>query len=193
MDRRTGAKFLVDTGLELSVLPRGWTGRQVRPASLKLYAANGTPIRTYGERRMDLNLGLRRSYVWPFIVADVSQPILGADFLSRYNLLVDMRSKRLIDGITGLKAQARLTDATVHSVSTLKRDTSTHYLLKDFIEITRPGGKKSVKHEVRHHIVTKRPPFADKVRRLTPERQRFAKSEIQQWVADGVCKPGSGQ
>uniref|UniRef100_A0A1X7VY68 Uncharacterized protein n=1 Tax=Amphimedon queenslandica TaxID=400682 RepID=A0A1X7VY68_AMPQE len=57
---------------------------------LTLQAANGTCITTYGKRSLTLDLGLRRSFQWVFIVADVAVPILGADFLRHFGLVVDM-------------------------------------------------------------------------------------------------------
>ena len=58
-------------------------------------AVNNTPITTYGQRSLTLNLGLRRSLPWIFIIADVQNPILGADFLRRFGLLVDMKQRQL--------------------------------------------------------------------------------------------------
>ena len=65
-------------------------------------AVNETPIRTYAKRSLNLNLGLRREFSWIFIVADVHKPILGADFLRHFGLLVDMAQHRLIDTTTHL-------------------------------------------------------------------------------------------
>jgi hypothetical protein len=47
-----------------------------------------------------LNLGLRRDFTWRFMVADVTHPLIGADFLSHFGLLVDCRNNRLLDGTT---------------------------------------------------------------------------------------------
>ena len=44
---------------------------------------------------MMLNLGLQK-YSWRFIIADVTQPIMGADFLCSHSLLVDLANERLI-------------------------------------------------------------------------------------------------
>jgi hypothetical protein len=49
-----------------------------------------------------LDLRLRREISWHFVVADITGPIIGSDFLSFYNLLVDIRHRRLIDNITNL-------------------------------------------------------------------------------------------
>lgn len=52
-DRNTGEKFLIDTGADISVLSTrmfGLTKRTI-PAAFKVYAANGTAINIFGERR----------------------------------------------------------------------------------------------------------------------------------------------
>ncbi|GFV16799.1 transposon Ty3-I Gag-Pol polyprotein [Trichonephila clavipes] len=69
---------------------------------LELYAANGSRISTYGIIELELDFGLRRSFPWSFLVADVSDPIIGADFLQRFELLIDIRNRRLLDGLTSL-------------------------------------------------------------------------------------------
>jgi len=59
-DKNTGLKFLVDTGADISLIPRSSMGRGVRPAPIQLFAANGTRIPTYGEKLLVLNFGIRR-------------------------------------------------------------------------------------------------------------------------------------
>ena len=86
--RTQGLRFLMDTGAEVSVLSPTRTERGRPRECLTLHAANGTSIATHGTRSLTLSLGLRRTFRWVFIVADVEQPILGADFLSHFNLLV---------------------------------------------------------------------------------------------------------
>ena len=80
-DRSNGFRFLVDTGAEVSVIPPTPTDRRNRRDNLNLQAVNDTPIATYGNRLFTINIGLRRNFQWIFIVADVKQPIIGADFL----------------------------------------------------------------------------------------------------------------
>jgi hypothetical protein len=90
--------LLVDTGDDLCVCPRsclreGWTH------DLRVVAANGTTVHTHCCITLRLDLGLRREFSWRFVVADVTGPIIGSDVFSFYNLLVDMRHRRLIDVI----------------------------------------------------------------------------------------------
>lgn len=79
--------FLIDTGANVSVIPVTKTNLKCRNQiknNYKLFAANGTEINTYGIVTLELNLGLRRSFKWPFIICDVSKPIIGADFLKAH-------------------------------------------------------------------------------------------------------------
>ena len=104
-DRNSSFRFLVDTSEEASVVPPSAAERKHRQERSNLQAVNGTPIATYGSRSITLNLGLRRTFRWVFIIADTPFPILGADFLRHYSLLVDMRHNRLFDTLTQLKVQ----------------------------------------------------------------------------------------
>ena len=70
-----------------------------RQARAPLQAANGTPISTYGIRDVELCFGDQR-FSWDFITAKVTIPLLGADFLCAYGLLVDIKGHRLIDAVT---------------------------------------------------------------------------------------------
>jgi hypothetical protein len=80
--------------------PHRLVPRRKERANYDLCAAIGTTIRTYGWQPLCLNLGLRQDFMWQFIMADVTHPIIGVDFLSHFGLLVDCRNNRLLDGIT---------------------------------------------------------------------------------------------
>jgi hypothetical protein len=84
--------FLVDTGSDLCVYPRRLVPRRKERANYDLCSANGTTIHTYGWLPLSLNLGLHRDFTWRFVVADVTQSIIGVDFLSQFGLLVDCRN-----------------------------------------------------------------------------------------------------
>lgn len=134
-DKNNGTSFLVDTGAEISVLPKRFAiHRQLTTDNLRLYAANGTTINTFGDRLICVNLGLRRQFKWRFIVADVTKPILGADFLQHYGLLVDIRNRRLVDSITNISTPARVVNASSsESVHIISRDKSVfHDILLNF-------------------------------------------------------------
>lgn len=65
--------------------------------SNKLFAANGSCIDTFGTKNMTLDLELRLELFWAFIITNVSQPILGADFIHHYGLVVSLKQKWIED------------------------------------------------------------------------------------------------
>lgn len=194
-DRITKIQFLIDTGSDLCVYPRSAV-REPRPkTNYNLFAANGTAIATYGYIQLELNLGLRRAFTWRFVVADVSKPIIGVDFLGFYNLLVDCRNQRIVDGVTSLIAptpQQQSADniSSVRTICSTLDDTPYHRLLREFPEITRPAGKPSVpKHSTVHQIrTTPGPPVFGRPRRLDPERLSIAKQEFDAMLQNGTAR-----
>ena len=85
-DRQTKVRFLIDTGADLCVFPHTKLPKPRAKSKYKLSAANGATIATYGTITLSLDLGLRRQFTWRFVVADVSKPIIGSDFLGHYGL-----------------------------------------------------------------------------------------------------------
>ena len=107
-DKGHKCRYLIDTGAAVSVLPKSCANGILDADSLPLVAANNSTIHTYGTCQRVVDVGLKREYLWTFIVEDVQQPIIGADFLIHYNLLVDLRSRCLRDMRTGLAIAASL-------------------------------------------------------------------------------------
>ena len=95
----------MDTGSEVSVIPPTPADRRRQLDKFTLTAVNNTPICTYGKRFLNLNLGLRRPLSWTFVIAEVQKPIIGADILQHFGLLVDMRKQLLTDGHTYIRPQ----------------------------------------------------------------------------------------
>ena len=162
-DKRNKCRYLIDTGAAVSVLPRSCANGTVDADSLPLVAANNSTIATYGTSKRIVDVGLKKEYSWTFIVADVKQPILGADFLIHYNLLVDLSGRCLRDMRTGLAIPVTLSSIKPLSLNRIDsiRNEYTE-LLNQFPELTRPTMKgETVKHGITHKIVTKgHPVFA---------------------------------
>ncbi|KAG7309898.1 hypothetical protein JYU34_004412 [Plutella xylostella] len=192
-DRKSKQQYLIDTGSDVCVFPK--TAVRTLPktkTSYQLYAANGTIIATYGYLNLHLDLGLRRDFEWRFILADVTKPIIGVDFLGHYNLLVDCRNQRLVDGITSLITPAHQHPGIdeINSVRTTMESTPYHQLLREYPDITRPAGKPGApKHNVVHHIrTTPGQPVASHPRRLDPERLQIAKKEFDDMLLCGTAR-----
>ena len=193
-DKLTGQRYLVDTGAEVSVIPPSRTERHRQPEPLTLQAINNTSIRTYGKRSFTLDLGLRRSFRWVFVIADVERPILGADFLRHFALLVDMRHHRLADGLTHLHIQGITCNAQSPSPSILPRKPTSTYakILAEFPSLIQPCTSEApVKHDATHHIATTGPPVSARARRLAPDRLRVARQEFDHMLELGIIQPSS--
>ena len=194
-DKRNKCKYLIDTGAAVSILPKSCANRISDADCLPLVAANNTTIITYGTSKRVVDVGLKRDYTWNFIVADVQQPILRADFLIHYSLLVDWRSRCLRDMRTGPAIPASLSSITPLS---LNRVDAVHNdytkLLGQFPELTRPTTKgETVKQSITHKIVTKEHPVFARPRRLAPDKLVTAKSEFDDMIKLGVIKPSDSE
>ena len=86
----------MDTGAEVSVLPTSSHERFFNNPGPALVAANGSSIKTYDKRTVTIELPVGRLQ-WTFVLANVSKPLLGADFLTANFLLVDMQHYRLVN------------------------------------------------------------------------------------------------
>ena len=125
----------------------------------------------------------------------MQQPIIGADFLIQYSLLVDLRSRCLRDMRTGPAIPASLSSITPLS---LNRVDAVHNdytkLLGQFSELTRPTTKgETVKHGITHTIVTKGHPVFARPRRLAPDKLVTAKCEFDDMIKLGVIEPSDSE
>ncbi|KAJ1518943.1 hypothetical protein ONE63_011445 [Megalurothrips usitatus] len=137
-----GARGGSDSGLCWYHERRLLTGRRHVKTNYALSAANNSNIATYGLFLLKLNLpGLRRDLTWSFIVADVSVPIIGSDFLAHYHLLPDCKWKRLHDATTGLFADCQSRSIAQPSVRAVAVDLPGADILAEFPDVTRPAGR----------------------------------------------------
>lgn len=195
-DDISGRSFLVDTGAQVSVLPV--PANECSSFSMngpRLQAANGSAIQTYGHVCLTISIGGRR-FSGRFIRANVQRPLLGADFLLKNNLLVDLPRRRLVladdlstvagatyqsDDISPLGLAAAIDDLDIYN-----------RLLRQFPEITQPDFTlSSPKHGVTHHIPTTGPPVWARPRRLDPSKLNAAKREFDHLQQLGIIRPSS--
>ena len=139
-DAATNRKFLVDTGADVSVFPASSGTKRSQRCSSPLSAANGTSIRTWGTRRINVALASDLTIPQLFYIADVTTPILGADFFIRNNILIDMARKRLVHTQHTSSTPLR-TSPLVSTLMGLSTNPANQFstLLQSFPDILAPG------------------------------------------------------
>jgi hypothetical protein len=153
-DRLTKTSFLVDTDTDLCLYPRSRL-RERRIRTSYEFAANGSIANTYGCIKLHLDLGLRGQCSWRFVVADITGPIIGSDFLSFYSLLVDIRHRRLFDNVTNLTFSGAPVRTDGGRIKVLAGSSRYDTMLLDFPDIIRPEGvSREHRHSTEHHIHT---------------------------------------
>jgi len=92
VDVADSKQYLVDSGSDYSIIPHKSTAE---PTGLCLVTADGTPLRCWGCLTCTIRTRTRQ-FTWSFLLAPVAFPILGADFLCNFKLMVDLSNRRLV-------------------------------------------------------------------------------------------------
>lgn len=172
----------------MSALPSNSCDR-AQPPLCHLQAVNNSSIPVYRRKSLTVNIGLRRTFRWIFLVANVSQALLAADFLAHFALLADMARKRILDTTTGLSVAGRSSTFYLFAFMLL-RDLPSPYqeFLSEFPSLTALADwTKPVKHDVVHHIITPGPPNHTSACRLAPEKHKIAEQEFHHRVEIGIA------
>ncbi len=151
--------------------------------------ADGKPNSAWGKVTKKLNFGLH-TFVISFILATVSRPILGIDFLSAHCLLVDPFSKAVLFA-SFLEPRCRTVAAApskfAASISHIAPAVRT--LLVSFPSIVGNGkGTPQPRHGVRHFVETSGWPVFAKARRLDPDKLKIAEAEFRSLEAAGIVR-----
>ena len=170
----------------------------VRPSHVSLTNADGSDLTVSGECSLEFSIPkLRRSFQWTFVVASVSQPILGIDFLSHYKLIVDCSNACLLDTVTNISVCCTSVDVPhVHPVIKLTPNLphTVDTLLKQYPSLTSPHQFRDgpTQSRVYHYIETgnSRPVFA-RARQLAPDKYDSAKAEFESMVRSGIARPSN--
>ncbi|GFV55514.1 transposon Ty3-I Gag-Pol polyprotein [Trichonephila clavipes] len=141
-------------------------------------------------RKKNLNLGLRRPFfIWTFIIADVSSPIIGADFLKHFNLLIDLKKK--VGGCGNFSFHFFVFFNIVQpSILIVDVNISFKNILSEYPDLSNPSLiSKSASHGTVHHIITTGPPVTARPRRLHPKLYDAVKVEFEFLLASGIIRP----
>lgn len=182
--------YLIDSGSDVCVLPYTAKMSFVAPSNLTLYSASNSPIKTYGTKTVTLSLNLRRELKWPFIIANVSKPIIGADFLKHYGLLIDLKNSCLRDPLTKFSSKGTTINSHNKSVTLVSSSEKFHDILNKYKDIICPyPASPQPKHNTVHRIITNGQPVFSRPRRLNPKQLAIAKQEFQTMMEQGICRP----
>jgi len=185
-DQVTKQQFLVDTGASVSVMPHR---SDANPTGPPLAGADGKSISSWGKITKKLCFGAQ-SFFCTFLLAAVSKPILGVDFLAAHRLLVDPGTRTVLHAAT-LKpvgtaiaaASSRFISAVSHIVPTVRS------LLSRFPSIVGDGkGTPRPLHGVEHVVETSGRPVFAKARRLDADKLKIAEAEFRSLEAAGIVR-----
>ena len=191
-DKESKIFFLVDTGADIYVYPLNKLRGPANKDTYVLFAANWSRIATYSTILVSLDLALRRALKWRFIIADVNTPIIGKDFLSHYELLVDAKNKHLINSTKNLSTRGYTNTTQAASIKTIIGESTYHRLLAELPDLAclPTFGREKTRYGVVHHIETiPDPPVYSKPHRLAPDRVKQVKAEFEMMMEQGVMRP----
>ena len=172
---------LIDSGADISVLPLSFAIKSVNGKTLtprpgqRLRAANGTFIDTFGKKSIIIKLpGFSAKH--SFRIARVAQPILGADFFRKHDLLIDVKGSCLRlpgGGVVGSEPKKL-------SMSTGVSSMSYPDILAQFPDITTPhfDPEHAPAHGVKHVAPTSGPPVFARARPLFADKLKVAREEF---------------
>ena len=187
-DSISGQIFLVDTGASVSVLPTSSNVFKNKPGP-NLYATNGSKIVMFGTRYLRIEFSDRHKYGFRFYIADTHIAILGADFIERFSLVVDLRNNCLIDTVSGGFIPGWKCNPVVCGLNFIAPDHNTPYvdLLSSFNDITIPrNAAVRANHGTEHRIITNGCPTRSRCRPLPPHLKQKVKNRLQEMLKSGV-------
>lgn len=195
----TNIDFVVDTGAAVSVIPKKYVnGVVIYPTNISIVAANGIKIECCGQAVLTLALhNMRRDYTWTFLIAETTKPLLGYDFLSHFNLLIDCTNNKLIDETTNRHSKTQ-PSSTVMNID-IDPEKSISGNIKNIIDkypnlISPHKDPTAVKPKVFHRIETgSNPPSFSKARQLSPQKHQIALDEFRKLQKAGIISPSKSE
>jgi Reverse transcriptase (RNA-dependent DNA polymerase) len=205
IDAASGRRFLVDSGAAFSVLPFRSTSS---PTGLPLRGADDEKIDCWGTCRRAVYAGGRR-FNMLFLKAAVAFPILGADFLHQFDLILRVRKQLLysaggwsvsltpfVSATTsfsvvipvGLFSQESAAD-TVPPAASLCAGLTVDSLAREFPSVfSSTSVLPEARHGIEHQILTTGRPVTARYRRLDAAKYKAARDEFLQMEKAGIVR-----
>jgi len=185
--------LLVDSGAERSVIPQNLIPASILfPSRITLTGVGGSPIKSYGQCCVKVAVpSLRRVFSVTFIAADV-KPILGADFLTTYGLILNMKDRLLNDPLTNMNARLNVIDGTNYVIHASESSENPSFISEKFPKLLSPPDYSELPvTTVSHSIETTGTPVSCKPRPLSPVKYDIAKKEFQALLDLHIIRPSS--
>lgn len=178
----------------MSIIPSRYVqGVIMNPTPVNLTTASGQPIPCFGEANLDVALyELRRTFQWTFVIADVTQALLGYDFLHHYRMVVDCGNNTLEDTTIGksfpLQRAARVMNIIINDMRKISPEIQ--HILSKYPSITSSTKKNSTSPAVYYHRIDTgtSPPVFARPRQLNSEKLRVAKEEFRKLGQAGIVQ-----
>ena len=186
-------EFLVDSGAERSIIPSNLVPDALLfPSSICLTGVTGSKIQSFGQCFVKIGVKkLRREFPVTFIAA-TAKPILGADFLTQFGLLLDMKSQTIYDPLTSLTASLVSLSSNGHTIHASDSSNKQTFLSVNFPSVLLPPDYTSLPStDVSHQINTEGPPLFSKPRPLSPIKLDIAKREFDHLLKLNIVQPSS--
>ena len=186
-DELSRKKCLLDTGSQVSLWPPSPAASKITLSRVKLLAANGTPIKAYGQQKREIKIG-GRFYSFVFLIAEIARPILGMDFLQAFKMSIDLSNRQLLHADTATRFASASSPISGVNVVHVPRSPFAQ-LLDDYPEVTDTAlASSTTRHGVECHINTTGPPVKTSPRRLAPEKLEVARKYFEMMCAAGICR-----
>ena len=193
MSTRLGAtnlNFVIDTGASVSIIPsKILNGVTIYPTPVSLTTASGSSIFVKGQTTIDVAFpALRRSFLWTFIVADTTTPLLGLDFLAHFGLLVDCKNRTITDKTTNRSAPLKTSGECLKIIVNHIAIPSKVQEIITASKVATPQHHSEYPHTgIYHRINTgSHPPVFAKPRRLSEDKLKCAKEEFRKLQKQGI-------
>ena len=189
-DSLSGNTFLVDTGAAVSLIPH-WSSRPATGPQLE--GANGAPIKSWTAPSREVCFGGRK-FKFPFLLAAVTRPILGNDFLAHFKLLVDPAGSKVLCAETLSDLSNPNVPVPANAISNLvaaltSAPPSIRRLLAAFPSIQAADlSHHRPLHGVEHVIETTGQPVFAHPRRLDPDKLKVAEAEFKALEEAGIVR-----
>jgi len=148
-----------------------------------------TLLKCFGSTKLDIDRGIGKM-TDVFHICALEQPILGFDFLKNNNITLNAKACTLkcendVNQISTLQALE----------SSLPANKSKYTkLLQNYPELTSPPNyRKPVKHDIVHYLPTKGRPPNVKTHRVSPEKYKQIKKQIDEMLNSGLIIPSNSE